>query len=197
MCENAVARGEVRGTEAREYEMKGGGSLLFVAAREASIRAPTFNSFLDLDLSADSKRSLTAPALSFSLSFSNSFSLSFSLSPLPLSPLTARPFSHRSPPTTEKQKYKAREEARNLRKMRSLSPLKAAALVGAVAFLLSGSLAAATFPGFNATSVAAAKSAAEVRVRIFFLIAREEKEGKDKEAEQRQRERERARRWKS
>ena len=189
--------------------MKGGGSLLFVAAREASIRAPTFNSFLDLDLSADSKRSLTAPALSFSLSFSNSFSLSFSnsfsnsfslsfsLSPLPLSPLTARPFSHRSPPTTEKQKYKAREEARNLRKMRSLSPLKAAALVGAVAFLLSGSLAAATFPGFNATSVAAAKSAAEVRVRIFFLIAREEKEGKDKEAEQRQRERERARRWKS
>lgn len=171
--------------------------MLFVAAREASIRAPTFNSFLDLDLSADSKRSLTAPALSFSLSFSNSFSLSFSLSPLPLSPLTARPFSHRSPPTTEKQKYKAREEARNLRKMRSLSPLKAAALVGAVAFLLSGSLAAATFPGFNATSVAAAKSAAEVRVRIFFLIAREEKEGKDKEAEQRQRERERARRWKS
>ena len=150
--------------------------MLFVAAREASIRAPTFNGFLDLDLSADAKRSLTA--LAFSLSFSNSFSLSFSLSPLPLSPLTARPFSHRSPPTTEKQKYKAREEARNLRRMRSLSPLKAAALVGAVAFLLSGSLAAATFPGFNATSVAAAKSAAEVRVRIFFLNCERGERGK-------------------
>ena len=49
--------------------------------------------------------------------------------------------------------------------MRSLSPLKAAALAGAVAFLLSGSLAAATFPGFNSSSLAAAKSAAEVRVR--------------------------------
>ena len=52
--------------------------------------------------------------------------------------------------------------------MRSLSPLKAAALAGAVAFLLSGSLAAATFPGFNSSSVAAAKNAAELRVRGSF-----------------------------
>lgn len=44
----------------------------------------------------------------------------------------------------------------------SFSPLKAAALAGAVAFLLSGPLAAsATFPGFNSSSVAAAKRSVE------------------------------------
>lgn len=54
--------------------------------------------------------------------------------------------------------------------MRSISPLKAAALAAAFAFALSGTFAAATFPGFNSSSLAAAKAAAEARVSVIFLF---------------------------
>ena len=120
------------------------------------IRATTVsNGFLDLD---------DGGARLLSLSLSLSFSLSTHRAPLPSAPLSP-------PPQIPKQQESQTPGGKRTWKMRSVSPLKAAALAAAAAFLLSGSFAAATFPGFNSSSVAAAKSAAEVRVsrRLLFV----------------------------